>query len=176
MCIRDRRYAAWRAEWKHVVARSYLQVFLLQGFFMVAVSTPLIILAGAETTRGAAAGIAGALVWVAGFIFESTADRQLASFLTEPRESRGPVMDRGLWAWSRHPNYFGESLMWWGIGIIALGVEGGWLGLISPITITLLLLFVSGIPLAEMRHAGEPEWEAYKARTSAFIPLPPRRA
>jgi steroid 5-alpha reductase family enzyme len=171
----DPRYAAWRAEWKFFTLRSYLQVFLLQGFFMLLVSTPLIVLAASSASRGIAAGIVGALVWGVGFFFESTADRQLAGFLSQPRETRCPVMDRGLWAWSRHPNYFGESLMWWGLAIMALGVDWGWIGLLSPITITTLLVFVSGIPLAEQRHAGEPEWEAYKARTSAFIPLPPRR-
>jgi steroid 5-alpha reductase family enzyme len=170
----DPRYAAWRAEWKHFVLRSYLQVFLLQGFFMLLVSAPLIVLAASPTDHGIAAGIAGALAWALGFFFESTADRQLAAFLAEPREARGAVMDRGLWAWSRHPNYFGESLMWWGLGIIALGADWGWVGLVGPITITLLLVFVSGIPLAEQRHAGEPAWEAYKARTSAFFPLPPK--
>ena len=171
----DPRYAAWRAEWKFFVVRSYLQVFLLQGLFMLLVSTPLIVLAASAGDRGPALGILGALVWLVGFVLESTADRQLATFLEEPRESRGAVMDRGLWSWSRHPNYFGESLMWWGLAIIALGAEWGWLGLLGPITITLLLVFVSGIPLAEQRHAGEPEWEAYKQRTSAFLPLPPRK-
>jgi steroid 5-alpha reductase family enzyme len=171
----DPRYAAWRAEWKFFIVRSYLQVFLLQGFFMLLVSTPLIVLAASSASRGIAAGIVGATVWGIGFFFESTADRQLASFLAEPRETRGAVMDRGLWAWSRHPNYFGESLMWWGLAIMALGVDWGWIGLLGPITITTLLVFVSGIPLAEQRHAGEPEWEAYKARTSAFLPSPPRQ-
>jgi steroid 5-alpha reductase family enzyme len=65
--------------------------------------------------------------------------------------------------------------MWWGLAIMALGVDWGWIGLLGPITITTLLVFVSGIPLAEQRHAGEPEWEAYKARTSAFLPSPPRQ-
>jgi len=171
----DPRYAAWRAEWKHFFMRSYLQVFLLQGFFMLLVSTPLIVLAASWQDHGFGVGVTGAVVWVVGFFFESTADRQLAAFLAEPRETRGAVMDRGLWSWSRHPNYFGESLMWWGLAIIALGVDWGWLGLIGPITITVLLVFVSGIPLAEQRHAGEPEWEAYKARTSALLPAPPRK-
>jgi len=172
----DPRYAAWRAEWKFFVLRSYLQVFLLQGFFMLLVSAPLIVLAASSTDSGLVAAVLGALVWVVGFVFESTADSQLASFLAEPRETRGPVMDRGLWGWSRHPNYFGESLMWFGLAIIALGAQWGWLGLIGPITITTLLVFVSGIPLAEARHAGEPAWEAYKSRTSAFFPLPPKKS
>ena len=170
----DPRYAAWRAEWKHVALRSYLQIFLLQGFFMLFVSTPLVVLAASSSSRGVATVVAGALVWFVGFVIESTADRQLATFLSEPQATPDGVMDRGLWSWSRHPNYFGESLIWWGLGIMVLSAERGWVGLLGPITITLLLLFVS-IPLAELRHAEEPEWEAYKSRTSAFVPLPPKK-
>lgn len=171
----DPRYAAWRAEWKHVALRSYLQVFLLQGFFMLLVSTPIIVLASSPTAAAPLLTVVGLTVLFAGFIFESTADRQLAAFLAEPRETRGRIMDRGLWGWSRHPNYFGESLIWWGFALIACGVPFGWIAFISPLTITWLLVFVSGIPLVENRHAGEPEWEAYKARTSAFVPMPPKR-
>jgi len=169
----DPRYAAWRAEWHFFVLRSYLQVFLLQGFFMLVVSLPVIIIASSPSTPTAAFAVGGAIFWAAGFIFETTADRQLAHFLAEPDRPR--VMDRGLWGWSRHPNYFGESLMWWGLAIVALGADFGWLGLASPVTMTVLLVFVSGIPLVEARHAGDAEWDAYKARTSAFFPLPPKK-
>jgi len=171
----DARYAAWRAEWKHVALRSYLQVFLLQGFFMLLVSAPIIVLAASLTASPLPITIAGIVVVFVGFFFETTADRQLAEFLAQPRETRGHVLDSGLWAWSRHPNYFGESLIWWGFALIACGVPYGWIAFISPLTITWLLVFVSGIPLVEKRHVGEPEWEAYKARTSAFLPLPPKR-
>jgi steroid 5-alpha reductase family enzyme len=173
----DPRYAAWRREWKAFYVRSYLQVFLLQGALMLLVCTPIVVIAAAPAGGIPAVAIAGAVVWVLGFVVESTADRQLTEFLTLPKEERGPIMDRGLWSWSRHPNYFGESLMWWGIGIISVGVWWplGLLGLIGPVTITVLLVFVSGIPLVERRHAGEPAWEEYKARTSAFVPMPPRK-
>lgn len=171
----DPRYAAWRAEWKFFTMRSYLQVFLLQGFFMLLVSMPLIVLASASASSGVVWGILGALVWIVGYVFETTGDRQLAAFLAEPAENRARVMDRGLWSWTRHPNYFGESLMWVGLAIIALGVPWGWVGLVSPVVITTLLVFVSGIPLVEARHAGEPEWDAYNARTSSFFPLPPKK-
>ena len=171
----DPRYAAWRAEWRFFIARSYLQVFLLQGALMLLVSMPLVVLASSPLLGLPVLTVLGAALWLAGFTFESIADRQLAEFLAEPREKRGRVMDRGLWGWSRHPNYFGESLMWWGLGVIALGVPYGYLGLIGPVTITVLLVFVSGIPLVERRHAGEADWEAYKARTSAFLPMPPHR-
>ena len=171
----DARYAAWRAEWRYVALRSYLQVFLLQGFFMLLVSAPVIVVAASPTASPVPVTIAGILVLAAGFLIETTADRQLAAFLSEPAESRGRVMDRGLWGWSRHPNYFGESLIWWGFALIASGVPYGWIAFVSPLVITWLLVFVSGIPLVEKRHAGEPEWDAYKERTSAFLPLPPKR-
>ena len=80
----------------------------------------------------------------------------------------------GLWAYTRHPNYFGEVTQWWGIFIIALGLPMGWLALLGPLTITLLILKVSGIPMLEKKYAGNPEFEAYKQRTSAFFPIPPR--
>jgi steroid 5-alpha reductase family enzyme len=170
----DPRYAAWRAEWRFFVLRSYLQVFLLQGFFMLLVSLPVVLIAAAPPANDATLGIIGAAVWFVGYVFETTADNQLHHFVSEPA-NRGLVMDRGLWSWSRHPNYFGESLMWWGLAVIALSAPLGWLGLVSPVTITLLLVFVSGIPLVEARHRGEPAWEAYRARTSAFLPLPPKK-
>ena len=171
----DPRYAAWRAEWKHVALRSYLQVFLLQGFFMLMVSAPVIVLSASPGLLLAPLAVVGGAVTIAGLALETTADAQLAAFLAEPRERRGPVMDRGLWGWSRHPNYFGESLVWWGLAVIACGAPYGWIAFTSPLVITWLLVFVSGIPLVEQRHAGEPDWEAYKARTSAFLPLPPGR-
>jgi steroid 5-alpha reductase family enzyme len=83
-------------------------------------------------------------------------------------------MDKGLWQYSRHPNYFGEVTQWWGIFIMALSIQGSFFTIIGPITITLLILFVSGIPLLEKKYAGRPDWEEYKKRTSIFIPLPPR--
>ena len=171
----DPRYADWREHWKFFVVRSYLQIFLLQGALMLLVSMPLVVLASSPALGLPVLTVLGAALWLAGFALESIADRQLAEFLAEPREKRGRIMDRGLWGWSRHPNYFGESLMWWGLAVIALGVPYGYLGFIGPVTITVLLVFVSGIPLVEQRHAGETDWEAYKARTSAFLPMPPRK-
>lgn len=171
----DPRYAAWRAEWKHVALRSYLQVFLLQGALMLLVSAPVILLAVSPAPLSVPLVIAGVVVVLAGLVIETTADSQLAAFLVRPASERGPVMDGGLWSWSRHPNYFGESLVWWGLALIVCGAPLGWLAFIGPLTITLLLVFVSGIPLVEARHEGDPDWDAYKARTSAFLPLPPKR-
>ncbi len=84
-------------------------------------------------------------------------------------------MQTGLWQYSRHPNYFGEVVLWWGIGITGLGVPGGWIGLAGSLTITLLILFVSGVPMLEKKYEGREDFEEYKKRTSRFILLPPRR-
>ena len=83
-------------------------------------------------------------------------------------------MDQGLWRYTRHPNYFGESLMWWGIFLVALEIPYGWITVVSPVLITFLLVRVSGIPLLERRYAGNAEFRAYARRTSAFIPRPPK--
>jgi len=172
----DYRYAAWREQWgRWFVPRTYLQVFVLQGVFMLLIAMPLIVLA-AETppSRPTMLGALAVAVWLVGFMFETAADAQLGAFLKQP-ENRGHVIDRGLWKYSRHPNYFGESLQWWGIWLLTLGVPGWFLAAIGPLTITLLLRYVSGVPMLERKRASQPEWEAYKARTSVFVPLPPRR-
>lgn len=172
----DRRYAEWRRAWgRWFVLRTYVQVFLLQGIFMLLIAAPLLVVGAAASPALGAMDWAGIAVWLVGFAFETVGDAQLARFLSGPARE-GRIMDRGLWAWSRHPNYFGEATMWWGLGLIALSAPGGWMGLAGPVTITWLLTRVSGIPMLEARRAGDPAWEAYKARTSAFLPLPPRKS
>jgi steroid 5-alpha reductase family enzyme len=109
-----------------------------------------------------------------GFTFETVSDWQLAQFLKIPSK-KGGVMTTGLWRYSRHPNYFGEVTLWWGIYIIALSVPNGWLSIIGPLTITFLILKVSGIPMLEEGFRDNPDFQKYKQRTSAFIPLPPRK-
>ena len=116
----------------------------------------------------------GALVWLLGLSIEATADRQLRSFFAQPPETRGSIMQSGLWRYSRHPNYFGEVLLWWGIFIIVAPLAYSYIALIGPITITCLILFVSGVPMAERMMAGKPGWEEYTRTTSVFVPLPPK--
>ncbi|MCX6567641.1 MAG: DUF1295 domain-containing protein, partial [Candidatus Aminicenantes bacterium] len=113
-------------------------------------------------------------VWVVGFLFEAIGDAQLARFKRDPA-NRGKIMDRGLWNYSRHPNYFGESLMWWGIFLLALNVPGGWTTIMSPVLITFLLVRVSGVPLLEKKYAGNADFQAYSRRTSAFVPWFPKK-
>jgi steroid 5-alpha reductase family enzyme len=122
--------------------------------------------------------VIGLVVWLVGFGIEVTADRQKTLFRARP-ENKGKFIDEGLWSWSRHPNYFGEIVLWVGIAIIAAPVLRGWqwVTLISPLFVTVLLTRISGVPLLEARAdekwGGQLDYEAYKARTSVLIPLPP---
>lgn len=169
----DSRYAQWRKDWeKTFFLRSYLQVFLLQGLFMFFISLSAIT---ATFTKNFSAPlvILGVIVWLKGFFFESVADNQLRQFVKNP-DSKGHVLQSGLWKYSRHPNYFGEVTQWWGIFLIALS-SNNYLSLVSPLTITFLILFVSGVPLLEKKYQGRPEYESYKKRTSVFIPWFPKR-
>jgi len=106
---------------------------------------------------------------VVGYYFEVVADYQLKNFLTNPK-NKGKLMTSGLWKYSRHPNYFGEGLMWIGIGVIALSVPYGYIALISPLLINYLLVYVSGVPLLEEKYKNRPDFIAYAKRTNKFIP------
>ncbi len=170
----DFRYAQWRKEWgRAFVLRTYLQVFLLQGSFLILTAMPVIIINRSRQGRIGSFAAAGAGIWLIGFLFESVGDAQLRQFKRNPAH-RGRIMTGGLWRYTRHPNYFGESLMWWGLAVLGLSVPGGWAGVVSPLVMTLLLTKVSGIPLLERKYKGNAEFEAYARRTSAFIPLPPK--
>lgn len=174
----DPRYAAWRAKWgRSFVVRSYLQVFLLQGLFLLAISYSVILintLVSASPHPLGLLDLAGTVVWVVGFLFEAVGDAQLSRFKRDPG-NRGKIMNKGLWRYTRHPNYFGESLMWWGIFLLALSLPYGWSAVVSPVLITFLLVRVSGIPLLEKKYAGNAEFQAYSRRTSAFVPWIPKR-
>jgi steroid 5-alpha reductase family enzyme len=172
----DPRYRKWREDWgKYFVIRSYFQVFIIQGFVLLLNITPVMIIMSSTEETFAWWGYLGLAVWCLGFFFESVGDYQLDSFLKKP-ENRGTIIDVGLWKYTRHPNYFGESTMWWGIFIIALGVPWGWIGVIGPIAITSTILFVSGIPMTEKLMEKTPGWEEYKRKTSAFIPWFPKKS
>lgn len=170
----DKRYEAWRKEWGNsFYIRTFLQVFMLQGGLMLLVVSPVVII---NTFYGSPFNwldIVGVCVWAVGFFFESVGDAQLTAFIKDPA-NRGRVMKGGLWKYTRHPNYFGEVTQWWGLWIIALSTPYGWLGIIGPLTITILILKVSGIPLLEKSMQGNPEFEEYKKHTSVFFPLPPK--
>lgn len=171
----DSRYARWRKEWGDQVAvRSFFQVFMLQGLLLSFVALPVIAVGSSPASPLGLLDMMGALIWLGGFLIEAIADWQLAQFKRVPA-NKGRVIMSGLWSWSRHPNYFGEVVLWWGIWIIALSSANGLFALLGPVTITVLLLKVSGIPLLEEKYRTNPEYQDYARRTSIFLPLPPRK-
>lgn len=175
----DWRYAAWRKQWgKSYAWRSYLQIFMLQGLMMWLISLSLAVAFAAGVGYLPHSGwlIAGTLVWLVGFLTEVIADWQLSNFLkTKLPKNKSKVMDQGLWRYSRHPNYFGEVTQWWGIWLCVLSLPFGLLALISPLTITWLIVFVSGVPMLEKRYVKDKAYQAYARKTSKLIPLPPKK-
>jgi steroid 5-alpha reductase family enzyme len=170
----DPRYKQWREEWgKSFYLRSFLQVFLLQGILLVAVAAPVIAVNGSPSSPFTWLDALGCMIWLTGISFEAIGDWQLLRFIRDPA-NKGRLMTCGLWRYTRHPNYFGEVTLWWGIYLIALSVPHGWMTVVGPLTITLLILKVSGIPMLEKSYEGRHDFQEYKRRTSAFFPLPPR--
>jgi steroid 5-alpha reductase family enzyme len=171
----DFRYKKWRDEWgKYFVFRSYLQVYLLQGFFMWIISVPIIVVSMAKHQAISPFILAGSIIWFIGFAFESIGDYQLMLFIKQ-RQNKSDIMQTGLWKYTRHPNYFGEVLVWWGICIMVLPLQNGIWAVISPITISFLLLYVSGIPMLEAKYNHNQAFQEYKKRTSAFFPMLPKK-
>jgi steroid 5-alpha reductase family enzyme len=172
----DFRYRAMRKHWgPRFGLISLCTVFVFQGLMMWVVSLPVQLgQVRATPALGVLAWI-GVAVWVIGLFFEVVGDAQLARFKKEPSNA-GVVMNRGLWRYTRHPNYFGDACVWWGIGLVAAETGLGAWGLIGPVLMTVLLRRVSGVTLLEKslvkRRVGYVE---YVARTSPFVPRPPRR-
>jgi len=170
----DFRYAKWRKDWgKAWLWRSYLQVFLLQGFFMLSISYPVFLYTRPRVNASGIIDIFGLAIWLIGFIFESVGDAQMRTFKSKP-ENKGKIMNQGLWRYSRHPNYFGEAAMWWGIFVLSLNFQSGYLALASPVIITTLLLKVSGVPMLEKKYKDNPEYQNYIRTASSFFPMPPK--
>jgi steroid 5-alpha reductase family enzyme len=155
---------------------SLVTVFGLQGALMFVVSLP-VMFGNSDSTPGVGPiTVIGIMVWAVGFLFEAIGDWQLARFKRDSSNA-GKVMQTGLWSLTRHPNYFGNALLWWGIGIVAAETGSGVIGFIGPVVMTYLLLKVSGVPMLEhsmnKRRAGYAE---YATRTSVFIPRLPKKA
>jgi steroid 5-alpha reductase family enzyme len=170
----DARYHNWRKEWgSHWLLRSYFQVFILQALILMVIALP--ILSVVDRAPGGLSLLVGlgVVVWVVGFIFEAVGDAQLRKFKADPSH-KGQIMDLGLWSWTRHPNYFGEVVQWWGLFLMAVSLDTWWL-VISPLMITFFILKVSGVTMLEELMANRPGFTAYKERTSEFIPWPPKR-
>jgi steroid 5-alpha reductase family enzyme len=178
----DWRYRSMRQRWgPNFWWRSYVQIFLLQGLLMLVIAAP--ILAAAHHIDSFDVDIwlwLGAAVWLLGFLFEAIGDWQLSRFIKEKKARRAEVkgprfMTSGLWRYTRHPNYFGEVTLWWGLFVALLGLGDIWWAIISPVTITFLLLRISGVTMLEQKYADDPEFQAFKNTTSAFFPLPPKK-
>ena len=171
----DQRYVALRNQWNgNEFANTYMRIFATQAVLATVISSALIhINLSLPTTLNVYAYL-GLAIWLIGFFFESIGDLQLKTFLADPK-NKGKLMTSGLWSYTRHPNYFGEATMWWGVFVIALSVPYGWLAIVTPVVITYLLLFVSGVPMTEKAFEGKPGWNTYKKRTSKFLPLPPNK-
>ena len=170
----DFRYRTFREAWgKTILWRSFVQIYLLQGLVVLVILTPALLAAAAPGGGPRALDAVGTLVFTVGLFFEAVGDWQMLRFKRDPA-NRGRLIQSGLWRYTRHPNYFGEALLWWGVFLVGLGSPLGLWGLISPLTIAFLLLKVSGIPMLEAKYANDPEFLAYKARTNAFFPWFPR--
>ena len=173
----DPRYAAWRE--KHgpnFWIISLFKVFLVQALFqwLIALGVQYGQMFSVPARITLLDGL-GLVIWGIGFVFESVADQQLSRFIKHP-ENKGKIMDAGLWRYSRHPNYFGESMMWWGIFIIVLSVPWGIWTIVSPLVITYTLLKITGVSMMEETIFGDnPAYQAYVARTSAFVPWFPKQ-
>ena len=171
----DHRYKAWREEWgDSFLVRTFVQVFLLQGFLLLIISLPV---TWALTHNGPPINIldgVGLCIWIFGFSFEAIGDFQLLQFKSNPA-NKGKIITNGLWRYTRHPNYFGEVTLWWGIFVICLSLPGILWTILGPVTITYLILKVSGTPMLEKRYADNPEYAEYMRNTSAFFPLLPKK-
>lgn len=170
----DLRYAAWRRNWgKWFLLRSYFQIFMLPGLFMLLIAFPVVLINFSPRQGFTFLDIIGLLVWITGFFFEAAGDHQLRVFKRNPA-NKNRILNQGLWRYTRHPNYFGEALMWWGIFLIALSALYGWSAVISPLIITLLLTKGSGVPMLQKKYRDRPEYIVYQQRTNSFFPWFPK--
>jgi steroid 5-alpha reductase family enzyme len=173
----DFRYAAWRkAAGKSWWWKSYFKVFLLQGLLMWLIAAPLWAAQFSPVPRlWTFTDMLALAVWMVGFYFEAAGDWQLSKFKSDPA-NRGKVLNSGVWRYTRHPNYFGDAVQWWGFFLLAVATPSGIWTLYSPVVMTLLLLRVSGVPMLEENlKISKPGYAQYIRSTSAFFPWFPRR-
>ena len=171
----DFRYKNWRREWgKRWVLISWLKVFILQAFFMILVSMSFLVSNRFDDGAWSLINIIGILIFAIGFLFETVGDWQLKKFIVN-KDNKGKIMQQGLWRYTRHPNYFGEVVLWWGIWLTTINTPYFLLGIIGPLVISFLILKVSGIPMLEKKYEGRHDFEEYKQRTNAFFPWFPKK-
>lgn len=168
----DYRYVNMRKRWGTHYARlkAFLNVFVLQGVLLMIVSMPILFVMTGTSNQLYWWNILGVVLWLIGFGYEVIGDYQLAQF-KKNTQNKGRLLTSGLWSTTRHPNYFGESLVWWGIFLVTLNEGRNLWGMIGPLVITLLLLFVSGVPLLEKKYKERPDFKAYAEKTAKFLPF-----
>jgi len=165
----DFRYANWRKAWgKWVIPRAFLQVFMLQGLFQFMIGSATYYL-NVNSTSFNTASIIGIVIWVIGYYYQVVGDKQLKSHIRNKAKT-SKLLQTGLWKQTRHPNYFGESFMWWGIFIFALLNGAPVYYIISPLTITIVLYFIS-TPLLEEKMKEYTGWDEYANKTPMFVPF-----
>ncbi len=175
----DWRYANWRKDWKArgiFLPRSFFQIFMLQGTIMFALLLPIISVIAFEneySNRLLVSDYLGIAFFTIGFLFEAIGDQQLYRFKSDP-SNKGKILKSGLWKYTRHPNYFGEMMLWWGIFIISIPSGNIGFSILSPLLISFLLLKVSGVVLLEKKLNQRPEFVEYARKTSAFVPWFPK--
>ena len=172
----DFRYINMRKRWGNSfpMLKAFLNVFLLQAVINYIVALPIIVANTSSIQSMSILNYLGVAVWIIGFLFEVLGDSQLKAFKAN-KENKGKLMTEGVWQYTRHPNYFGEAAMWWGIFLISISRINDLLFIISPLLITLLLLFVSGVPLLEKKYADREDFKAYARRTNKFFPGLPKK-
>lgn len=176
----DKRYTEIKKQWKgNVKLTAYLRVFVTQSIILLFIAMPILVTnTYAKDISVPTLSWVGIIIWCIGFITEFFADYQLYKFKSLNKTQRnkigwkGNIMKYGVWKYSRHPNYFGEIMIWVGVAVFTLQYDYGILGLISPLVIIYLLLFISGIPMIEKKYEGDKDFEKYRKETSALIPLP----
>jgi steroid 5-alpha reductase family enzyme len=167
----DFRYAQWRKDWgKNAAVIAFFKVFMLQGLIMLIIAYPIMVVFNSLNDDLTAINFVGLSIFLFGILFESIGDNQLLRFKRN-QENKGKIITSGLWKFTRHPNYFGEVVLWWGIGIFTIGSDLYLTAFISPLILNLLLLYVSGVPMLEKKYAGNKDWEDYKKITPTFVPL-----
>ncbi len=173
----DFRYANWRKQWgDNFLIRSFFQVFMLQGVVMFINTLPVVVVNSDLHIYKAYKVLypIGGALWTIGFFFEAVGDLQMYFFKNDPHPHKKKVMDKGLWRYTRHHNYFGEAVIWWAIFLLSIPSGHWYISVWAPVTITFLLLRVSGVTLLEKKYEGNDEYTQYKRNTNSFIPWFPR--
>lgn len=172
----DKRYVKMREKWgDHPRINAYFKVFMFQMLLLFIIVQPALLANTEKSNTLSIINYIGIAIWIIGYFFQVVGDWQLKNFIANEKSEDNRLMTEGLWKYTRHPNYFGEATMWWGIFLVSIISLRSLIGVIGPITITYLLLYVSGVPMLEKRYEGRDDYDEYKKTTSKFFPLPPKK-